>query len=325
MDYIAKAKRVLSLEISELQRLHDRIDESFTEALNLLRKSVDQHSKIVIAGIGKSGNIGNKLAATFNSTGAPAVLLNCQDALHGDLGLIDSGDTVIAMSYSGETKELLSVISHIKRRDVKIIAITGNPKSSLAKHADCILNVEVEREACPLNLAPTSSTTNTLAYGDALAMVLLEARGFQKENFAELHPGGSLGHILLTKDSDIMRRDEEMVCVRETELIRDVLRKMTKARTGAAVVIDEEGCLDGIFTQGDFTRAFQKAAHEDIGSKTVGDYMTRNPIAVSSDQLVGEVLKLLESNRIDDLVVLDENAKPVGIIDTQDMSRLRVV
>jgi len=323
MDYIAKAKRVLSLEIAELQRLHDRVGEPFSKAIMILMESVNRQAKIIIAGVGKSGNVGFKLAATFNSTGAPSVVLNCQDALHGDLGLVDKGDTVIALSYSGETRELLGLIPHLKRRDAKIIAITGKSNSSLAKYADCVLDIEVEREACPLNLAPTSSTTNTLALGDALAMVLLEARGFRKENFAELHPGGSLGHILLTKASDIMRTGRDLVITHRKALIRDVLREMTLARTGATIVVDEQGKLEGIFTQGDFTRAFQ-SSDEGIAQRPVGDFMTRNPISARSDQLVGEVLKLLETHRIDDLVVLDPESKPVGIIDTQDLTRIRV-
>jgi arabinose-5-phosphate isomerase len=322
MDYIAKAKRVLALEIAELQRLHDRIGPPFIQAISLLLQSVGQQAKIIIAGVGKSGNIGFKLAATFNSTGAPAVVLNCQDALHGDLGVVDKGDTVIALSYSGETQELLNLIPHLKRRDAKIIAITGKPNSSLAKYADCILDIAVEREACPLNLAPTSSTTNTLALGDALAMVLLEARGFQKENFAELHPGGSLGHILLTKASDIMRTGRDLVITHRKALIRDVLREMTAARTGATIIVDEYDRMEGIFTQGDFTRAFLR--DKDLAKRPVGHFMTHDPISVRTDQLVGEVLKLLETHRIDDLVVLDHDSRPVGIIDTQDLTRIRV-
>lgn len=324
MDYVEKARRVFALEINELKRLHDRIDESFTEAVRLLKTSVENRGKIVVAGVGKSGNIGNKLVATFNSTGAPSVALNCQDALHGDLGLIESGDTIIALSYSGETRELLNLIPHLKRRAVQIIAITGNSKSSLAKYSDCVLNVEVGREACPLNLAPTSSTTNTLVTGDSLAMVLLEARGFEKEHFAELHPGGSLGHMLLTKATDIMRKDESMVTVDQETTIGEVLRLMTEARSGAAVVTTPGGVLAGIFTQGDFTRAFQ-TREENIGKSRVGEFMTRDPITVRGEQLVGEVLQLLEHHRIDDLVVVDGKNHPIGVIDTQDLTRLHIV
>ena len=325
MDYIAKAKRVLSLEIAELQRLHDRIGDSFSQALEILESNLTEQRKIIVAGIGKSGNIGNKLAATFNSTGAPAVVLNCQDALHGDLGLIDPGDAVIALSYSGETVELLNVIPHLKRRGAQIIAVTGQLDSTLARHADCVLDVAVEREACPLNLAPTSSTTNTLALGDALAMVLLEARGFRKENFAELHPGGSLGHTLLTRAKDIMRSGDELVCVPADQSIMEAIGKMTEARAGAVVVVDEQGLLEGIFSQGDFARAFQSSGSSEIGHRPVGDFMTIDPIAVSSEQLVGEALKLLEDNRIDDLIVVDKENRPVGVIDTQDLTRIKVL
>lgn len=324
MDFVEKARRVFDLEINELKRLHDRIDESFAEAVRLLKTSVENRAKIVVAGVGKSGNIGSKLVATFNSTGAPSVALNCQDALHGDLGLIESGDTIIALSYSGETRELLNLIPHLKRCDVQIIAITGNSKSSLAKYSDCVLDVAVDREACPLNLAPTSSTTNTLVTGDSLAMVLLEARGFEKEHFAELHPGGALGHMLLTRATDIMRKDESIVTVNEEVTIGEVLRLMTEARSGAAIVTAPDGVLAGIFTQGDFTRAFQ-TREENIGSSPVGDFMTRNPITVRGEQLVGEVLKLLEHHRIDDLVVVDARNHPLGVIDTQDLTRLHIV
>ncbi|MDF1815985.1 MAG: KpsF/GutQ family sugar-phosphate isomerase [Verrucomicrobiales bacterium] len=322
MDYIAKAKRVLSLEISELQRLHDHLDDSFVRAVDILKESVEQQGKIVIAGVGKSGNIAGKIAATFNSTGAPSVVLNCQDALHGDLGLVDRGDVAVAVSYSGGTRELLNIVPHLKRRAASLIAITGRRESQLARLADCILNIEVKREACPLNLAPTSSTTNTLAMGDALAMVLLEARGFQKEHFAELHPGGALGHILLTKAKDIMRTGGELVTTRRESVVRDVLREMTEARTGAAIVVDEGHKLVGIFTQGDFTRAFH--TDENIANREIGDFMTADPVSAQSEQLVGEVLKLLESHRIDDLVVLDDESKPVGMIDTQDLTRVRI-
>ncbi len=323
MDYVTQAKRVIALEIAELNRLHDRLDDNFARAVELLKDCVERRSKIVVAGVGKSGNIGSKMVATFNSTGAPAVVLDCQDALHGDLGLVNDRDAVVALSYSGETVELLNLIPHLKRRNNPIIAITGHPRSTLARHSDCVLDVEVEREACPLILAPTSSTTNTLALGDALAMVLLEARGFRKEHFAELHPGGSLGHALLTRAEDIMRRGVELVTVTEERVVREVLRLMTDARTGAAVVVDGEGRLTGIFTQGDFTRAYQET--DSIGDRRIGEVMTRNPVAVSTDRLVGEVLSLLETHRIDDLVVLDADGRPVGLIDTQDLTRLKIV
>ncbi len=324
MDYVEKARHVISLEIDELKLLHEQVGSSFSCAVELLKSCVESGAKILVVGVGKSGNIGSKLAATLSSTGAPATLLNCQDALHGDLGLVNSGDCVLALSYSGETDELLSLLPHLKRRSAKIIAITGKRESTLGKAADCAIDVRVSREACPLNLAPTSSTTNTLVIGDALAMVLLEARGFTRDHFAELHPGGSLGRSLLLRATDIMRSGSDVVTVPGDESIRSIIDKMTSARAGAVVVVDNDGKLNGIFTQGDFARAFQ-SGDGDIGSKQVADYMTKDPIHVKKDRLVGEVLKLLEDHRIDDLVVVNSDDQPVGLIDTQDLTRLQVV
>jgi len=324
MDHLEKARRVISLEIEELTRLHERLDASFIEAVETLKSTLDRGARIAIVGVGKSGNVGSKLAATLNSTGAPASVLNCQDAIHGDLGLVNAGDSVIALSYSGETAELLSVLPHLKRRQAKVIAITGKPGSTLGKTADCVIDINVKREACPLNLAPTSSTTNTLVIGDALAMVLLEARGFTKEHFAELHPGGSLGRALLLRAGDIMRKGDEVVVVSGDLTVTDAIARMTQARSGAVIVADESGKLAGVFTQGDFVRAFQDQDCE-IASIPVGELMTRDPIHVSEDRLVGEVLRLLEDHRIDDLVVVDAESRPVGLIDTQDLTRVDVV
>lgn len=324
MDPLEQARRVISLEIEELTRLHERLDASFVAAVDLLKTTVESGGKVLIVGVGKSGNIGSKLAATLNSTGAPAAVLHCQDAIHGDLGLVNSGDTVIALSYSGETAELLTLLPHLKRRGARLIAITGKAGSTLGKAADCVLDIQVRREACPLNLAPTSSTTNTLVMGDALAMVLLETRGFTKEHFAELHPGGSLGRALLLRAGDIMRSGEDFVSVPPDLAIREVIARMTKARAGAVVVTNEDGSLAGIFTQGDFARAFQAGGTE-VGAESVGTRMTHHPKHVHRDKLVGEVLHLLEAHRIDDLVVIDDERRPVGMIDTQDLTRHRVV
>lgn len=324
MDTLERARRVISLEIEELQRLHQRLDESFAAAVGLLKETVESGAKILVVGVGKSGNVGGKIAATLNSTGAPAAVLDCQDAIHGDLGLVNPGDSVLVLSYSGETAELLALLPHLKRRRARLIAITGKPTSTLGKAADCVLDIHVSREACPLNLAPTSSTTNTLVVGDALAMVLLEARGFTKEHFAELHPGGSLGRALLLRAEDIMRSGVDFVAVPPEFGIREVIARMTQARAGAVVVTESDGTLAGIFTQGDFARAFQRGGGE-IGAEPVGAHMTRNPVRVRLDALVGEVLALLEGTRIDDLVVIDGEGRPVGMIDTQDLTRHRVV
>tara|TARA_R110002096_G_scaffold27831_16_gene84664 strand:+ start:2885 stop:3859 length:975 start_codon:yes stop_codon:yes gene_type:complete len=324
MDYLEKARRVITLEMEELERLLTRVDHSFVAAVEALKVTVDQGSKIVIVGVGKSGNVGNKLAATFNSTGSPATVLNCQDALHGDLGLVNAGDSIIALSYSGETAELLGLLPHLKRRRIHLIGITGKPQSTLGKAADCVIDIHVNREACPLNLAPTSSTTNTLVIGDALAMVLMEARGITKEHFAELHPGGALGRSLLLRASDIMRTGDDFVVVSPEMPVIDVISKMTSSRAGAVVVVETDGKLAGVFTQGDFARSFQEGC-PDIGHKPVSELMTKDPISVTSDRLVGEVLRILEDNRIDDLVVINDQGLPCGMIDTQDLTRVNIV
>lgn len=324
MDYLKKARRVIRLEIEELNRLVDNIGEPFGEAVDALCGALKAGGKVIVAGVGKSGNIGHKLAATLNSTGAPATVLDCQDALHGDLGLVHKNDVVIALSYSGETNELLDILPHLKRRAAGVIGITGVADSTLGRAADSVLDINVQREACPLNLAPTSSTTNMLVIGDALAMVLLEARGFGRDDFAALHPGGSLGRSLLTKVTDIMRSGNEMAIVSADTPIGDALSKMSEARAGAVVVADSSGALEGIFTQGDFARAFQKGP-ADIAERTVGEFMTSAPISISADRLAAEALRLLEENRIDDLVVVSDANKPLGLIDTQDLTRLRIV
>jgi arabinose-5-phosphate isomerase len=325
MDYLEKARRVIQLEITELNRLVDRIGDPFAAAIDALRASVEAQGKVVIVGVGKSGNIGQKMAATLNSTGAPASVLDCQDALHGDLGLVTGDDVVLAMSYSGETDELLNLLPHLKRRGVTVIGVTGRPDSTLGRTSDIVLDVNVEREACPLGLAPTSSTTTMLVLGDALAMVLLEARGFGEEDFAMLHPGGSLGRALLTKVTEIMRTGDQLARVTPNATVREALAAMSQARAGAVIVAENGQPLSGIFTQGDFTRAFQSDS-DGIGDRPVSELMTQNPITIDSEKLAGEALRVLETNRIDDLVVVDpETQQPLGLIDTQDLTRMGVV
>ena len=258
MDHLERARNVIDMETAGLQRMAGRLDADFVEAVGILHRTLNQRGKIVVVGIGKSGNIGHKIAATFNSTGATAVLLNSQDALHGDLGLLSDGDALIAMSYSGETRELLDLMPFIKRFEVSVIALTGKPDSTLARLSDVTLDTSVEREACPLNLAPTSSSTAMLVMGDALAMVLLEDRGFTEEDFARYHPGGSLGRALLTRVSDIMRADAALPTVPEAATVLAALQAMHCARAGACLILTSSGKLAGIFTHGDFARAFQQ-------------------------------------------------------------------
>src|ERR1700739_4970803 len=234
MDYIEKAKRVFDLEILELQRLRQRLGEDFSRAVDLVKESVASRGKVVVLGVGKSGHIGSKIASTLTSTGSPAVVLDSLNALHGDLGVVADGDVILALSGSGETEELVRILPAIARFQVKIIAMCGDADSTLAKNAHVVLDVNVEQEACPLNLAPTSSTTAMLALGDALAMVLLEARGFDKEDFAKIHPGGKIGRSLLMHVHQIMRPRTAMALVRPDTTVREVLSAMTAVRTGAA-------------------------------------------------------------------------------------------
>jgi arabinose-5-phosphate isomerase len=323
MDYIEKAARVLDLEISELQRLRNRLDENFIRAVNLIKETVEARGKVIVLGVGKSGHVGEKIAATLTSTGSPAVVLNSLNALHGDLGVIADGDVVLALSYSGETEEMLRILPAIARFRVGVIAMGGDPQSTLAQNCDIFLDINVEQEACPLNLAPTSSTTVMLALGDALAMVLLEARGFQKEDFAKFHPGGNLGRSLLLRVHQVMRPRSALAVVRPSATIRTVLEAMTAVRAGAAVVAGEDEQLLGIFTHGDFVRYFQTDSR--VGERLVADLMTLNPVIVHRDKLAVEVLNLLERHRIDDLVVVDDRGVPVGMVDSQDLTKLKLL
>jgi arabinose-5-phosphate isomerase len=323
MHHLDKARRVVDLEVAELQRLRDRLDDSFARAVDILLQCVQNRGKIVVCGVGKSGNIGEKIAATLTSTGSPSVVLHSVNALHGDIGVIADGDVVLALSQSGETEELINILPALARFDVRIIALTGNCDSTLAKASHVVLDTSVEQEACPLKLAPTSSTTVMLVLGDALAMVLLEAQGFTKEDFARFHPGGRLGRTLLLKVHQIMRSGEQTPVVRPSMCVRDVLREMTLRRAGAAVAVDEDGRLLGIFTHGDFARHFQSTPG--LGDLPVDQFLTRNPICVQGDKLAVEVLHILEKHRIDDLVVVDADHRPIGIVDSQDLARFRLV
>jgi arabinose-5-phosphate isomerase len=321
-DFIAAARAVLRMEIDELQRLADRIDARFAGAVNALRQTLDKERKIVVIGVGKSENIATKIVATFNSTGAPAVGLNCQNALHGDIGIVGAGDVIIALSYSGETAELLDLLPHLKRRGLTIVAISGKSESTLALNSDIVLDVNVLAEACPLNLAPTCSTTNMLALGDALAMVLLKARGFNADDFAKLHPGGSLGRQLLTRVTDIMRKDDKLAIVLPTDTVAVALEAMNRCKGGAVVAVDADGRLRGIFTHGDFVRGYQDDRH--IADHAVSDYMTSNPVVIEGDKLAAEAVRTLEQNRIDEIVVIDDAGRAIGLVDVQDLSRERI-
>ena len=323
MDYLQKARRVLQIEISELQRLADRLDERFEKAVRLLLETVEAGRKIIVIGVGKSGQIGEKIAATLTSTGSPALVLSPVNALHGDLGIVADGDVVIATSYSGETAELLNILPALKRFAVRMICMTGDPGSTLARHSEVVLDCSVEKEACPLNLAPTSSTTVMLALGDALAMVLLEIRGFGEDDFLKFHPGGRLGRYLLQRVRDIMRGPDRMPIVSPETAVLAVLHSMNEHRAGVAVVTDSSGTLAGIFTHGDFVRAFEK--NPAMVSDPVKRHMVRHPVTIQGHKLAVEVLNVLDQHRIDDLIVVNENNEPVGIVDSQDLTKLKLL
>ncbi len=323
MNHLKRAKRVFDIELNALRRTRAGLGQGFAEAVDLIVRCLRNRGKVVVTGVGKSGNIGHKIAATLTSTGTTSVLLNTTDALHGDLGVIRDGDVVLALSYSGETEELLRVLPAIKRFDVKVIAMTGQAKSSLARYSDLVLPVRVTREACPFNLAPTSTTTAMLVLGDALAMCVLEARGFKKADYAKLHPAGSIGHAMLVQIKDIMRTGERNPIIGEQRTVKDALLAMTQAKSGTISVVDGRGKLAGVFTDGDFRRHISRdAAVLDAPLRTV---MTPKPITIRQDALAVEALNIFQQRQIDDLVVVDNHHRPVGIVDSQDLPKFKIM
>lgn len=320
-DHTIRGKKVFEDEMAAVAAIGARLGEPFNNAVEALRKAVESGHKIIVVGVGKSALIGNKIAATLTSTGAPSVVLDSMNAMHGDLGIVQDGDACIAMSFSGETSELLTLMPFLKRFDMPIISMTGKLHSTLAQLSDVVLDTAIEREADPLNLAPTSSSTAMLVMGDALAMALLEARHFTREDFGRSHPGGSLGRALLTRIGDIMRK--EFASLAEEVTVMDCIIAMTAARAGACVLTKADGTLAGVFTHGDFARAYQ--SNPACGTLPVAELMTRNPVFVEADKLAITAVKTLRDRRIDDLVVLDADHRPVGLIDTQDLVRLKLI
>jgi arabinose-5-phosphate isomerase len=323
MDYIKRAREVFAIEIDGLRQTRARLDDHFARAVNLIVDSLRNKGKVIVTGIGKSGNIGQKIAATLTSTGTTSVVLNPADALHGDLGVITDGDVVLALSYSGETEELLRVLPAIKRFEVKIIAVTAYPKSSLGRHSDVILNVHVRKEACPFNLAPTASTTATLAMGDALAMSVLAARGFKRADYAKRHPAGVIGSALLVRIKDIMRTGDRNPVIADQATVQDALLAMTKAKSGTISVVNRHGRIAGVFTDGDFRR--QISRERAVLDAPVRSVMTRHPITVRADALAVEALRVFQQRPIDDLIVVDDKRRPVGIVDSQDLPKFKLM
>lgn len=323
MSYLARAREVFDIEASALKVVRDHLDKAFDEAVDLIVQRLNQNGKIIVAGVGKSGHIGRKIAATLTSTGATSVVLDAVDALHGDLGMVCDGDIVLALSYSGASEELLNLLPHLKRFSVKIVSLTGNPDSSLAQHSDVVLSVRVPKEACPFNLAPTASTTAMLVMGDALAMAVLQARGFNKQDFAKYHPSGAIGRSLLLRVRDIMRSGPRIAIVPQSLTVKEALLVMTKAKSGCVSITAENGKLVGVFTDGDFRRAM--ASDGEVLSASLASVMTRNPISIREDALAMEALKVFNERSIDDLIVVNDGQEPVGLVDSQDLPKLKLM
>ncbi len=323
MSHLAQARRVFDIELAALRAVRAQLDDAFDCAVELTVETLKRRGKLVIVGIGKSGNIGAKLAATLTSTGSTSVVLSSVDALHGDLGIVNDGDLVLALSYSGESEELVSLLPALKRFAVKLIAFTGNPKSTIARHSDVVLNVRVPKEACPFNLAPTASTTAMLVMGDALAMAVLEARGFTQKDFARYHPSGAIGRALLVQVRDIMRTGERNAVAPQTLAVRDALMVMTKAKSGSLAIVDRRGKLVGVFTDGDFRR--RMSSDNDLLTRPLAEVMTRNPICIRDEALAAEALKIFNERNIDDLIVVNAKREPVGLVDSQDLPKLKLM
>ncbi|MEY2706548.1 MAG: hypothetical protein RI905_299 [Pseudomonadota bacterium] len=318
------ARETLAIEgeaILTLQKnLSNQNAEQFAHAIEILLGCT---GRVVVSGIGKSGHIGRKIAATFASTGSPAFFVHPAEASHGDLGMVTQHDVFVAFSNSGETSELTAIVPIIKRTGAKLIALTGNPNSSLAVLADSHLNVAVEKEACPLNLAPTASTTAALAMGDALAVALLDARGFKPEDFARSHPGGSLGRKLLTHVRDVMRSGKEAPKINVKASITDALLEITAKRMGMTVVIDDEDKVLGIFTDGDLRRLIEKNIQ--FQNISLQDAMTGNPRTISPDLLAAEAVEMMERHRINQLVVVDDQSRLLGALNLHDLFAAQVI
>lgn len=313
------AKEVLDIEANSILRLKNSINESFEKAIELLYAC---KGRVIVTGMGKSGLIGKKIAATLSSTGTPSYFLHPAESTHGDSGIITRDDVIIAISNSGETKELLNLLPLIKRFGVPMIAMTGGLNSTLAKTGDVFLDISVEKEACPLNKAPTASTTATLAMGDALAVCLLEKRGFTEEDFLIFHPGGALGKGFLFSVAELMIKDDRLPLASEDEKFTDVIELISQKKLGVAILTDKNGTMTGVLTDGDIRRTLIK--HHDIKDLAVKDVMTVNPKTILPNELAAKALHLMEKYSITALTITDENKKPVGVLHIHDLLRAGV-
>lgn len=328
---IERAREVLLIEAEALGALYDRLEQparqqDFLKAVALIRgprEGAEFPGRVVVSGVGKSGHVARKMASTLASTGTPALFVHAAEAAHGDLGMITEHDVFIAISYSGESAELLTIVPAIKRCGAKLIAITGNPESSLASEADIHLDAGVEREACPLDLAPTASTTAALALGDALAMALLEDRGFTVEDFARTHPGGSLGRRLLTHVRDVMRTGAQLPTVSDRATLAEAILEISRKGLGMTAVLDGGARLVGIYTDGDLRRTLEKTT--DLKALGVAEFMTRNPRTIGPDRLAAEAVKMMDEFKINQLLVTDTRRRVLGALNMHDLLRAGVV
>jgi arabinose-5-phosphate isomerase len=320
---IARAKQVMDIEIEGLRLAQADLGEGFTKSVRLILRTLENNGKIICTGVGKNLHIAEKLSATLASTGSKSVFMNPMQAMHGDLGMIAEHDVLLALSFSGESDEVIKLIPAVRRLNIHVIGMVGNTDNSLARMSDVVLCIKIDKEACPFGMAPTTSTTATLAVGDALAMVLLDARKFKKENYAKLHPSGAIGRALILHVYDIMRTGEKIARLTESATVKDAIMAMTAAKSGAALIADEKGHLAGIFTDGDLRRQLSKG--ENILNACVSDYMTKKPVFVKTDAYAVDVLRVFEKFKIDDLPVVDEAGLLAGYVDIQDLPKMKVM
>ena len=328
---INRAKQVFDIEIAGLEKTRDSIGDTFVRAVEMILDCASRGGILVVTGVGKNLHIAEKMSAIFSSTGTRSIVLNPVQAMHGDLGMVSAKDILLALSFSGESAEVNNLIPAIRRHGLKVVSMTGRPDSTLATLSDVHLEIPCGREACPFGMAPTNSTTATMAMGDALAMVLIDAQKFAIEDYAMNHPAGAIGRALVLKVTDIMRAADRLAKVAPTATVMEAVMAMTKAQGGAAVVADAAGKLLGIFTDGDFRRVM--ATHDSsvecppsaVLSKPVSEVMTASPLFVRDDAYAAELLKIFEKKRIDDLPVCDRSGRVVGLVDIQDLPKMKVL
>ena len=323
---IERAKQVFAVEIEGLEKTRDSLGASFVKAVRLILDTVADGGIVVVSGVGKNLHIAEKMSAIFSSTGTRSIVLNPVQAMHGDLGMVSAKDVLIALSFSGESAEVNNLIPAIRRHGLKVISMTGRPDSTLAQMSDIHIEIPCGKEACPFGMAPTNSTTATMAMGDALAMVMIDAQKFPVEDYAMNHPAGAIGRALVMKVTDVMRSGERLAKVGPEATVLDALMAMTKAQGGSAIVVDASGKLLGIFTDGDFRRIVSTSADSNrLLASPVGDVMTKSPLFVYDDAYAAELLKIFEKKRIDDLPVCDRSGRVVGLVDIQDLPKMRVL